>query len=196
MISGRDSRQQLENDTPWQDFDDPETVDSLLGFLRRAGLRFETEVTVLPCGTTLCRKQLKAVVNEILNNETWPLGIHCRAPRIIPGVTGKAVVGMVDRIREARAHKPTACVSAAQPDDAPVDLVTRAMIAAAAAVLEDQFECSPGTATIVAEDALRAAFQAENEQQQSASNGPLRRDIRQLPRLPLKSIRPLYPPQT
>jgi hypothetical protein len=26
MISGRDSRQQLENDTPWQDFDDPATV--------------------------------------------------------------------------------------------------------------------------------------------------------------------------
>jgi hypothetical protein len=41
------------------------------------------------------------------------------------------------------------------------------MIAAAALVLEHQFECSPGTAAIVAEDVLRAALLAKSEEQRN-----------------------------
>ena len=44
-----------------------------------------------------------------------------------------------------------------------------AMIDAAAMVLADHFDCSPGTAEVAAEAALRAAFEAENGLKQNAN---------------------------
>ena len=104
---------------------------------------------------------------------------------------------MVDHSQKAgsqyRAPATNACVAAAQPYAEPADLVP-AMVTAAAAVLEDFFECSPGTAAIAAEDALRAAYQSKNASPQNASPSLPGQNILPLPVLPSESLRPLYPP--
>ncbi len=61
----------------------------------------------------------------------------------------------------------------------------------AAAVLADYFECSPGIAKALAEDALCAALSSKNDEAQNEAIGSLERGIRALPRLGYSSLVPL-----
>jgi hypothetical protein len=92
----------------------------------------------------------------------------------------------------SRDRRASACVAAAQPCGERDDSVTEKMVAKAAAVLEDYFECSPGVAKALAEDALHAALSPKNDEAQNAAIGSIARGIRALPHLRCSSLVPLY----
>jgi hypothetical protein len=81
-----------------------------------------------------------------------------------------------------------AALSRGEPDG----LVTRRIIAQAAFVLEDYFECSPGIAKALAEDVLRAALRSKNDEARNEAVGSIARGIRALPHLRYSSLVPLY----
>jgi hypothetical protein len=72
------------------------------------------------------------------------------------------------------------------------DSVTEKMVSKAAAVLEDYFECSPGIAKALAEDALHAALSRKNDEAQNEAIDSLAHGTRALAHLRCSSLIPLY----